>query len=131
MKFHKAWLWVAAGGVLALVVVSVAVPEPGTRALLAVFAIIPLLHVTVRVVLGSERQVAQERRKFMKLRNATDEFIMHVRNLNRLSVIAKSDDAPQNAGGMIDDVVERMHALVERMRDLAGEESLPLPGEEK
>ena len=121
MKFHKAWLWVAAAGVIALVVVAVVVEEPGFRALLSVLAIVPLLYVSVRVALGSERQVASERRKFMKLRNVTDEFIMHVRNLNRITVIAKGEDPPEDATGMIDDIVERMHGLVERMRDAAGE----------
>jgi hypothetical protein len=124
MQFHKAWLWVALGGVIALVFVSVAVPEPSFRALLSVLAIVPLLYVSVRVALGSERQVAHERRRYMKLRNVTDEFIMHVRNLNRLSVIAQGEEPPEDADAMIDDVVGRMHGLVDRMRDAAGQESM-------
>ncbi len=128
MRFHKAWLLVAGGGVIALVVVSVAVPEPMFRALLSVLAIVPLLYVSIRVALGSERRVAQERRKYNKLRNVTDEFIMNVRNLNRLTVIAKGPDAPQDADGMIEEVVERMHQLVERMRDAAGQEDQPTEG---
>jgi hypothetical protein len=127
MQFHKAWLWVAAGGVFALVFVSVAVPEPAFRALLSVLTIVPLLYVTVRVALGSERQLAHERRRYMKLRNVTDEFIMHVRNLNRITIIAKSDDPPEDAKGMIDDIIERMHGLVERMRDAAGQETIVIP----
>lgn len=126
MNFHKAWLWVAMGGVIALVAVSVLVREPGLRAMLSVAAILPLLHVTLRVALGSERDVARERRKYMKLRTVTDEFIMNVRNLNRLTIVAKKEDAPDDADAMIDQVVERMHSLVERMRDAAGEES-PFP----
>jgi len=124
MQFHKAWLWVALGGVIALVFVSIAVPEPSYRAFLSVLAIVPLLYVSVRVALGSERQVAHERRRYMKLRNVTDEFIMHVRNLNRLSVIAQGEEPPEDADAMIDDVVGRMHGLVDRMRDAAGEESM-------
>jgi hypothetical protein len=127
MQFHMAWLWVAAGGVVALVFVSVAVPEPAFRALLSVLAIVPLLYVTVRVALGSERQLAHERRRYMKLRNVTDEFIMHVRNLNRITIIAKGDDPPDDAKGMIDDIIERMHGLVERMRDAAGQETIVIP----
>jgi hypothetical protein len=127
MRFHKAWLWVAAAGVIALVVVAVVVEEPGFRALLSVLAIVPLLYVSVRVALGSERQVAHERRKFVKLRNVTDEFIMHVRNLNRITVIAKGEDAPEDAAGMVDDIIERMHGLVERMRDAAGQETVYAP----
>jgi hypothetical protein len=129
MRFHKAWLWVAAGGVIALVVVSVAVPEPAFRALLSVLAVVPLLYVSIRVALGSERQVAQERRKFLKLRNVTDEFIMNVRNLNRLTVIAQAEDAPHDTNAMIDEVVERMHHLVERMREAAGQAGPTSPEE--
>ncbi|UCC83876.1 MAG: hypothetical protein JSW46_02775 [Gemmatimonadota bacterium] len=131
MQFHKAWLWVAAGGVVALVFVSVAVPEPAFRALLSVLAVVPLLYVTVRVALGSERQVAHERRRYTKLRNVTDEFIMHVRNLNRITVIAKGESPPEDAKGMIDDIVERMHKLVDRMRDAAGQESIVIPEEKE
>jgi hypothetical protein len=129
MRFHKAWLWVAGGGVIALVVVSVAVPEPTFRALLSVLAIVPLLYVSIRVALRSERQVAQERRKYLKLRNVTDEFIMNVRNLNRLTVIAQAEGAPHDANAMIEEVVERMHQLVERMRDAAGQAGLESPEE--
>ena len=131
MQFHKAWLWVAAGGVVALVFVSVAVPEPGFRALLSVLAIVPLLYVTVRVALGSERQLAHERRRYMKLRNVTDEFIMHVRNLNRITVISKGDSPPEDADSMIDDIIDRMHGLVDRMRDAAGQESIVIPEEKE
>lgn len=131
MKFHKAWLGVALGGVIALVVVSTFVNEPGLRVLLSILAILPLLHVSLRVALGSEKQAAHERRKFMKLRTVTDEFIMNVRNLNRLSVIANEENPPEDTGAMIDDVVERMHSLVERMRDAAGEESLFPPTEDE
>jgi hypothetical protein len=127
MRFHKAWLWVAVGGVVALVFVSVAVPEPTFRAFLSVLAIVPLLYVTVRVALGSERQLAHERRRYMKLRETTDEFIMHVRNLNRITVIAKGESPPEDAEKMIDDIVNRMHGLVDRMRDAAGQESIVIP----
>ena len=95
------------------------------RALLSILSIVPLIHVTLRVALGSERQVAQERRKYMKLRTVTDEFLMNVRRLNRLSVIG-SEGAQDDTGGMIEDVLHRMHKLVDRMRDAAGEES-PFP----
>jgi hypothetical protein len=125
MNFHKAWLWVALAGVIALAFVSVFIRDPGTRALLSLLSIVPLIHVTLRVALGSERQVAQERRKYMKLRTVTDEFLMNVRRLNRLSVIG-SEGAQDDTGGMIEDVVHRMHKLVDRMKDAAGEES-PFP----
>ncbi|NIR46710.1 MAG: hypothetical protein GWN99_20095 [Gemmatimonadetes bacterium] len=126
MKFHKAWLWVALGGVIALVFVSVLIRDPGVRALLSVVAVLPLLHVTLRVALDSERDVAREKRKYMKLRTVTDEFILNVRNLNRLTIVAKGKDAPEDVDRMIDEVVARMHSLVDRMREAAGEES-PFP----
>jgi hypothetical protein len=111
---------VAAGGVVALVSVTVLIEETGLRTLLSILAILPLIYVSVRVALGSERQVAHERRKYMKLRNVTDEFIMHVRNLNRITVISKGEDPPEDADAMIGDIIARMHNLVDRMRDAAG-----------
>ncbi len=131
MGFHKAVLGVALGGVIALVFVSLAIDERVLRTLLSILAVLPLLYVSIRVALRSERDVASERRRFMKLRNVTDEFIMNVRNLNRLALASRIDDAAPDADAMIEEVVERMHKLVEHMRDVAGEESPePEPGGE-
>ncbi len=131
MGFHKAVLGVALGGVIALVFVSLAIDERVLRTLLSILAVLPLLYVSIRVALRSERDVASERRRFMKLRNVTDEFIMNVRNLNRLALASRIDDAAPDADAMIEEVVERMHKLVEDMRDVAGEESPePAPGGE-
>ncbi len=131
MGFHKAVLGVALGGVIALVFVSLAIDERVLRTLLSILAVLPLLYVSIRVALRSERDVASERRRFMKLRNVTDEFIMNVRNLNRLALASRIDDAAPDADAMIEEVVERMHKLVEDMRDVAGEESPePEPGGE-
>ena len=131
MGFHKAVLGVALGGVIALVFVSLAIDERVLRTLLSVLAVLPLLYVSIRVALRSERNVASERRRFMKLRNVTDEFIMNVRNLNRLALASRIDEAAPDADAMIEEVVERMHKLVEHMRDDAGEESPdPAPGGE-
>ena len=131
MGFHKAVLGVALGGVIALVFVSLAIDERVLRTLLSVLAVLPLLYVSIRVALRSERNVASERRRFMKLRNVTDEFIMNVRNLNRLALASRIDEAAPDADAMIEEVVQRMHKLVEHMRDVAGEESPePEPGGE-
>ena len=131
MGFHKAVLGVALGGVIALVFVSLAIDERVLRTLLSILAVLPLLYVSIRVALRSERNVASERRRFMKLRNVTDEFIMNVRNLNRLALASRIDEAAPDADAMIEEVVERMHKLVEDMRDVAGEESPePEPGGE-
>ena len=131
MGFHKAVLGVALGGVIALVFVSLAIDERVLRTLLSILAVLPLLYVSIRVALRSERNVASERRRFMKLRNVTDEFIMNVRNLNRLALASRIDEAAPDADAMIEEVVQRMHKLVEHMRDVAGEESPePEPGGE-
>ncbi len=114
-----------------MVFVSLAIDERVLRTLLSILAVLPLLYVSIRVALRSERDVASERRRFMKLRNVTDEFIMNVRNLNRLALASRIDDAAPDADAMIEEVVERMHKLVEHMRDVAGEESPePAPGGE-
>lgn len=136
MSFHRATLWVVAGAVIALAAVSAFIARPLPRTLLALLAAMPLIYVAVRVALGSERRVAQQRRRFLKLRAVTDEFVMSVRNLNRLTVISKTDpDAPEDIGKMIEELVRRMHGLVERMKEAAGEEEPgsggPLPGGER
>ena len=129
MRFNRAWLWVAAGGVIALVTVSAVVQEPAIRVLLCLVSVTPLLYVTLRVTLGFERRMAQQQRKFLKLRATTDEFIMMVRNLNRLTLASKIPDPPENVESMIEEVVGRMHGLVDRMRAAAGEEEPPGAGE--
>jgi hypothetical protein len=64
----------------------------------------------------------------MRLRTVTDEFIMHVRNLNRLKVIAQGRNPPEDISRMMDEVVQRMHSTVDRIRDVAGQESPPVEG---
>lgn len=131
MGFHKAVLGVALGGVIALMFVSLAIDERVLRTLLSILAVLPLLYVSIRIALRSERDVASERRRFTKLRNVTDEFIMNVRNLNRLALASRIDEAAPDADAMTEEVVERMHKLVEDMRDVAGQESPePAPGGE-
>ena len=131
MGFHKAVLWIAVGSVIALAAVSALIARPLPRTVMALLAVLPLMYAAVRVALGSERRVAWQRRRFLKLRAVTDEFVMSVRNLNRLTVIAKTDpNAPEDTRKMIEDLVKRMHALVERMKEAAGEEESAIePGE--
>lgn len=127
MKLHKGWLWAAAGGVLALVLVSVLVSDPTSRTLLALLSIAPLIFVTGEVAKGYVRQADWQRRRFTKLRSVTDEFIIAVRNLNRLTVLAQDDDPPENAKEMIEEVVQRMRTLVDRIVSAAGQTD-PGPG---
>lgn len=122
MKFHGSWVLAAAGGIIALVVVSVLVDDPTTRALLSILAMVPLLWVTVRIALGTQRRLTEERRRFNRLRNATDEFVINVRNLNRVVLSARTDEPPDDLEMMLEDIVGRMHQLVERIREAAGEE---------
>ncbi len=127
MKLHKVWLWAAAGGVLALVLVSLLVQDATSRTLLALLSIGPLLYVTGEVAKGYVRQAAWQRRRYSKLRTVTDEFIIAVRNLNRLTVLAQDENPPENAREMIDQVVQRMRTLVDRIVAAAGQ-SDPSPG---
>ncbi len=127
MKLHKGWLWAAAGGVLALVLVNVLVGDPTSRALLALVSIGPLLYVTAEVAKGSVRQADWQRRRYTKLRSVTDEFIIAVRNLNRLTVLAQDESPPENVREMIDEVVQRMRTLVDRIVLAAGQTD-PSPG---
>ncbi len=129
MRFHRAWLWVAIAGVIALVTVSAVVQDPAMRVVFSLISIAPLLYVTVRVTLGFERSMAQQRRKFLKLRAATDEFIMNVRNLNRLTLAGRIPDPPENVDSMIEEIVARMHGLVDRIRLAAGDEDSPVESE--
>ncbi len=121
MKLHKGWLWAAAGGVLALVLVSVLVQDATSRTLLALLSIAPLLYVTGEVAKGYVRQADWQRRRFSKLRGVTDEFIIAVRNLNRLTVLAQDESPPENAREMIEEVVQRMRTLVDRIVAAAGQ----------
>jgi len=122
MKLEKAWLWVALLGLVALFVVNVLVDEPIQRGILSVVTVLPLLYMTWQVTVVAGREAAHERRKFMKLRVVADEFLAQVRNLNRLAIIGKSEDPPEQTDEMIEDVVGRMRAMVDRLRDAAGEE---------
>lgn len=54
-------------------------------------------------------------------RHVTDEFIIAVRNLNRLTVLAQDENPPENAREMIDQVVQRMRTLVDRIVAAAGQ----------
>lgn len=130
MGFKKSVSWAALIGVIALVAVSLAVEQPIARALLSLLAISPLLYVAVRVSRIFERQAAQQERRYVSLREVTDEFIMHVRNLNRITVAGRIENAPDNVASMIDEIVERMHKLVERMRNVAGQPAGGSDGDE-
>ncbi len=67
------------------------------------------------------RTSATERRRFFALRAVTDELIEHVRELNRAAtrIAAHELDGPR-AVQEIARHQERMHLLVEGMRDVAG-----------
>jgi hypothetical protein len=47
---------------------------------------------------------------------------MSVRNLNRLTMAGKMVDPPENVDVMIEEIVKRMHGLVDSIRVAAGEE---------
>jgi hypothetical protein len=80
-----------------------------------------LLYVTGEVAKGYVRQADWQRRRYSKLRTVTDEFIIAVRNLNRLTVLAQDENPPENAKEMIDELVQRMRTLVDRIVAAAGQ----------
>ncbi len=127
MRFDRAVLWLAIGGIPALVLVSVAIGDPHLRAVLAVLSITPLLYVTIRLAQGAKRWIASERRKHFQYRTMTDEFLTHVRYLNKLALTAKRPDAPSGLDSQIEQVLKQMHDLVEWLGKAAGKESGPGP----
>ncbi len=106
---------------------TVLVSDPLFRVTLSLVAGMAMIYRAIRVALGSERRLARERRRYLKLRMATDEFLMNVRNLNRLLVTAgQSETQPAvELDAEVDEVVGRMHELVDLMREAAGEADRP------
>lgn len=127
MRFHQAWAWAAVAGVIVLTAVSLFVEERVLRTLLALASVTPVLYATEQLTKTYRRRVVQERRKFSRLRRATDDFIMSVRNLNRLKVLVQEGDAPEDTHGLIEQVVQRMRETVDRIVEAAGVED-PRPG---
>jgi hypothetical protein len=125
MRVHSAWVAAAVVGIIALVLVSLFVGEPTPRALLALASIVPVLYVTAQLSKVFQRQLAQERRRFSKLRLVTDDFILSVRNLNRLAVLAREPGAPEDTQGMMEQVTQRMRETIDRIVDAAGQEDKP------
>ncbi len=127
MSYSRSVLWIALAGI-ALLVVTVLVSDPLFRVTLSLVAVMAMIYIAIRVALGSERRLARERRRYLKLRMATDEFLMNVRNLNRLLVTAgQSETQPVELDAEVDEVVGRMHELVDLMREAAGKADRP-PG---
>lgn len=121
MNINRGWLWAAFVAVIALVLVSTLVVDPTVRAALSIVAIAPLLILTGRVAKGIQQREAYQKRRFSKLRGVTDEFLMAVRNLNRITLVVREESPPENAQEMLDEVVERLHALVDRIVQAAGQ----------
>ncbi len=124
MGLQKTIAWSVVSGAT-LIAVALLIEQPLLRAVLALLAASPLCYVAVGAAVRSKR--IAERRAYLGLRQATDEFLVQVRNLNRLKVIAESDQELQEAEEMIEEVVAQMHDLVERIRELAGRPGPPPP----
>ncbi len=75
MSHPRSVLWIAFAGI-ALLVVTVLVSDPLFRVTLSLGAVMAMIYIAIRVALGSERRLARERRRYLKLRMATDEFLM-------------------------------------------------------
>jgi ABC-type transport system involved in cytochrome bd biosynthesis fused ATPase/permease subunit len=122
MKVHVAWVAAAVVGIIVLVLASLFVEDATSRTLLALFSLVPVLYVTSRLSRKYEYQLAQERRRFSKLRTVTSDFIISVRNLNRLKVLAQEGKGTEDTQGMIEEVVQRMRQNVDRIVEAAGQE---------
>jgi hypothetical protein len=122
MNINRGWLWAAFVAVIALVLVSTLVIDPTVRAALSIVAITPLLILTGRVARGIQQREAYQKRRFSKLRGVTDEFLLAVRNLNRITLVVRDENPPENAQEMLGEVVGRLHELVDRIVEAAGQE---------
>jgi hypothetical protein len=121
MNVNRGWLWAAFVAVIALVLVSTLIIDPTARAALSIVAIAPLLILTARVAKSIEQREAYRQRKFSKLRGVTDEFLMAVRNLNRITLVVRDENPPDNAQEMLNEIVGRLHELVDRIVESAGQ----------
>jgi hypothetical protein len=121
MNVNRGWLWAAFVAVIALVLVSTLVVDPTVRAALSIVAITPLLILTGRVAKGIQQREAYQKRRFSKLRGVTDEFLLAVRNLNRITLVVRDENPPENAQEMLGEVVRRLHELVDRIVEAAGQ----------
>ncbi len=131
MNINRGWLWAAFVAVIALVLVSTLVIDPTVRAALSIVAITPLLILTGRVAKGIQQREAYQKRRFSKLRGVTDEFLLAVRNLNRITLVVRDENPPENAEEMLGEVVRRLHELVDRIVEAAGQADTdlgPKPG---
>jgi hypothetical protein len=131
MNINRGWLWAAFVAVIALVLVSTLVVDPTVRAALSIVAITPLLILTGRVAKGIQQREAYQKRRFSKLRGVTDEFLLAVRNLNRITLVVRDENPPENAEEMLGEVVRRLHELVDRIVEAAGQADTdlgPKPG---
>jgi len=131
MNINRGWLWAAFVAIIALVLVSTLVVDPTVRAALSIVAITPLLILTGRVARGIQQREAYQKRRFSKLRGVTDEFLLAVRNLNRITLVVRDENPPENAEEMLGEVVRRLHELVDRIVEAAGQADTdlgPKPG---
>ena len=117
----KRVMMAAVAGLVALVAVSVLTAPPLIRAVLSVASVSPLIFLTVRDAVRVDHWILSERRKDMALRGMTNEFLIMVRSLNRLKVIAMGDEEIEEAEDMLDEIEKQMHDLVERLKGAAGD----------
>lgn len=118
---------VASGVVSAIGVLLVAlfVHQPLARAVLVLVAVAPAFITSGRFVLVVNptlqmKRLKRERRQNYTLRGITSQFLVDVRNLNRLKVIAQSDPDIEKIDEMEAEIVADMHSLVDRMLSVAG-----------
>ncbi len=75
---------------------------------------------------GQFRHAMTDRRRYMPLRMATDEILHQIRQLNHIAVQWRLGSAPaEQAEQEMDAIEARLHAIVDRLREVAGVEDLP------
>ena len=119
---------------IAVVLVALFVSQPLTRAVLVLVAVAPAFVTNLRFVLVVNPSLQMKRRKRERrqnytLRGITSQFLVDVRNLNRLKVIAQSDPNIERIEEMEEEIISDMHSLVDRILTVAGQgSSVPMNG---
>ncbi len=119
---YRAILWSAIAALVGTLAVNLLIGPQVWRVPLTLAVITPVVWLTTRtqMFLRARPWVVRERRRNLTLREATNQFLINVRNLNRLKVIAQAAEDLEDAEDMIEEVVAQMHRLVERIREEAG-----------
>lgn len=122
---HRAIFASGAISAVALLGATLVVRAPQLRALLVLVALAPVVVICLRFALfvnptRKRLRGERERRKNYTLRGITSSFLVNVRNLNRIKVIAQNTEDLEEVDEMVDEIISEMHALVDRIGSVSG-----------